>query len=146
MRSLIQDSTARVSTTTGLSEPTPGVNLLKPGNNPKTNLRFLTFFVNTLAALEYACGHRCVHPLRQLQETTTDWEGQRGAPCDRQCLHRFAIVRVARRAGNQHQGGQVDSGRQDRTQVGNWSESLRFCWTTPIATGPLTVCLYGQQI
>jgi len=29
-----------------------GVNLLKPGNNPKTNLRFLTFFVNTLAALE----------------------------------------------------------------------------------------------
>jgi glutamine synthetase len=28
-----------------------GVNLLKPGNNPKTNLRFLTFFVNTLAAL-----------------------------------------------------------------------------------------------
>ncbi|MGB1384725.1 MAG: glutamine synthetase III [Flavobacteriales bacterium] len=29
-----------------------GVNLLKPGNNPKTNLRFLTFFVNTLAALQ----------------------------------------------------------------------------------------------
>ena len=28
-----------------------GVNLLKPGKNPKTNLRFLTFFVNTLAAL-----------------------------------------------------------------------------------------------
>ena len=28
-----------------------GVNLLKPGNNPKTNLSFLTFFVNTLAAL-----------------------------------------------------------------------------------------------
>lgn len=28
-----------------------GVNLLKPGNSPKTNLRFLTFFVNTLAAL-----------------------------------------------------------------------------------------------
>ena len=28
-----------------------GVNLLKPGANPKTNLRFLTFFVNTLAAL-----------------------------------------------------------------------------------------------
>ena len=28
-----------------------GVNILKPGNNPKTNLRFLTFFVNTLAAL-----------------------------------------------------------------------------------------------
>ena len=28
-----------------------GVNLLKPGNNPKTNLRFLTFFVNPLAAL-----------------------------------------------------------------------------------------------
>ena len=28
-----------------------GVNLLKPGNNPKTNLRFLTFFVNTLVAL-----------------------------------------------------------------------------------------------
>ena len=28
-----------------------GVNLLKPGINPKTNLRFLTFFVNTLAAL-----------------------------------------------------------------------------------------------
>ncbi len=28
-----------------------GLNLLKPGNNPKTNLRFLTFFVNTLAAL-----------------------------------------------------------------------------------------------
>ena len=28
-----------------------GVNLLKPGNNPKTNLRFLTFFINTLAAL-----------------------------------------------------------------------------------------------
>ena len=28
-----------------------GVNLLKPGTNPKTNLRFLTFFVNTLAAL-----------------------------------------------------------------------------------------------
>jgi glutamine synthetase len=28
-----------------------GVNLLKPGNNPKTNLRFLTFFVNTLMAL-----------------------------------------------------------------------------------------------
>ncbi len=27
------------------------VNLLKPGNTPKTNLRFLTFFVNTLAAL-----------------------------------------------------------------------------------------------
>ena len=27
-----------------------GVSLLKPGNNPKTNLRFLTFFVNTLAA------------------------------------------------------------------------------------------------
>ncbi len=28
-----------------------GVNLLKPGNNPKTNLRFLTFFVNTIAAI-----------------------------------------------------------------------------------------------
>jgi glutamine synthetase len=28
-----------------------GVNLLKPGKTPKTNLRFLTFFVNTLAAL-----------------------------------------------------------------------------------------------
>lgn len=28
-----------------------GVNLLKPGKNPKTNLRFLTFFVNTLVAL-----------------------------------------------------------------------------------------------
>jgi len=28
-----------------------GVNLLKPGNNPKTNLRFLTFFINTLVAL-----------------------------------------------------------------------------------------------
>ena len=28
-----------------------GVNLLKPGNNPKSNLRFLTFFVNTLSAL-----------------------------------------------------------------------------------------------
>ena len=28
-----------------------GVNLLKPGTNPKTNLRFLTFFVNTLAAI-----------------------------------------------------------------------------------------------
>lgn len=28
-----------------------GVNLLKPGTNPKTNLRFLTFFINTLAAL-----------------------------------------------------------------------------------------------
>ncbi len=28
-----------------------GINLLKPGTNPKTNLRFLTFFVNTLAAL-----------------------------------------------------------------------------------------------
>ncbi len=27
------------------------VNLLKPGTNPKTNLRFLTFFINTLAAL-----------------------------------------------------------------------------------------------
>ena len=28
-----------------------GVNLLKPGVNPKTNLRFLTFFVNTIAAI-----------------------------------------------------------------------------------------------
>ena len=28
-----------------------GVNLLQPGKNPKTNMRFLTFFVNTLAAL-----------------------------------------------------------------------------------------------
>jgi glutamine synthetase len=28
-----------------------GVNLLKPGKNPKSNMRFLTFFVNTLAAL-----------------------------------------------------------------------------------------------
>ena len=28
-----------------------GINLLKPDTNPKTNLRFLTFFVNTLAAL-----------------------------------------------------------------------------------------------
>ena len=28
-----------------------GVNLLSPGNNPKTNLRFLTFFVNAIAAL-----------------------------------------------------------------------------------------------
>ena len=28
-----------------------GVNLLKPGTNPKTNLRFLTFFVNTIAAI-----------------------------------------------------------------------------------------------
>lgn len=28
-----------------------GVNLLQPGSNPKTNMRFLTFFVNTLAAL-----------------------------------------------------------------------------------------------
>ena len=28
-----------------------GVNLLQPGKNPKSNLRFLTFFVNTLAAL-----------------------------------------------------------------------------------------------
>ena len=28
-----------------------GVNLLQPGKNPKSNMRFLTFFVNTLAAL-----------------------------------------------------------------------------------------------
>lgn len=28
-----------------------GVNLLSPGNNPKTNLRFLTFFVNAITAL-----------------------------------------------------------------------------------------------
>ena len=28
-----------------------GVNLLQPGKNPKSNLRFLTFFINTLAAL-----------------------------------------------------------------------------------------------
>ncbi len=28
-----------------------GVNLLKPGTNPKTNLRFLTFLVNTIAAI-----------------------------------------------------------------------------------------------
>ncbi|MCB0762374.1 MAG: glutamine synthetase III, partial [Flavobacteriales bacterium] len=28
-----------------------GVNLLKPGKNPKTNLQFLTFFINTLKAL-----------------------------------------------------------------------------------------------
>lgn len=28
-----------------------GVNLLSPGKNPKTNLRFLTFFVNTIAAI-----------------------------------------------------------------------------------------------
>ncbi len=28
-----------------------GVNLLKPGKNPKTNLQFLTFFVNTVAAI-----------------------------------------------------------------------------------------------
>ena len=28
-----------------------GVNLLQPGSNPKSNMRFLTFFVNTLAAL-----------------------------------------------------------------------------------------------
>jgi len=28
-----------------------GVNLLKPGKNPKSNLRFLTFFVNTIAAI-----------------------------------------------------------------------------------------------
>jgi len=28
-----------------------GVNLLQPGKTPKTNMRFLTFFVNTLAAL-----------------------------------------------------------------------------------------------
>lgn len=28
-----------------------GVNLLSPGNNPKTNLRFLTFFVNAIAAV-----------------------------------------------------------------------------------------------
>tara|TARA_B100000767_G_C19775827_1_gene542531 strand:+ start:2030 stop:4216 length:2187 start_codon:yes stop_codon:yes gene_type:complete len=28
-----------------------GVNLLQPGKNPKSNMRFLTFFINTLAAL-----------------------------------------------------------------------------------------------
>lgn len=28
-----------------------GINLLKPGKNPKSNLRFLTFFVNTIAAI-----------------------------------------------------------------------------------------------
>jgi glutamine synthetase len=28
-----------------------GVNLLQPGKNPKTNLQFLTFFVNTIAAI-----------------------------------------------------------------------------------------------
>ena len=28
-----------------------GVNLLKPGKNPKSNLRFLTFFVNTIMAI-----------------------------------------------------------------------------------------------
>ena len=28
-----------------------GVNLLKPGKNPKSNMRFLTFFVNTIAAI-----------------------------------------------------------------------------------------------
>lgn len=28
-----------------------GVNLLKPGKNPKSNLQFLTFFVNTIAAI-----------------------------------------------------------------------------------------------
>src|SRR5690606_33213543 len=32
-----------------------GVNLLSPGKNPKSNLRFLTFFVNTIKAIhEYA--------------------------------------------------------------------------------------------
>ncbi|MBD81679.1 MAG: glutamine synthetase type III [Crocinitomicaceae bacterium] len=29
-----------------------GINLLSPGVNPKTNLRFLTFFVNTIAAVQ----------------------------------------------------------------------------------------------
>jgi len=28
-----------------------GVNLLKPGKNPKTNIQFLTFFINTVAAI-----------------------------------------------------------------------------------------------
>jgi glutamine synthetase len=28
-----------------------GVNLLAPGKNPKTNLQFLTFFVNTIKAI-----------------------------------------------------------------------------------------------
>jgi glutamine synthetase len=32
-----------------------GVNLLKPGKNPKSNMQFLTFFINTIAAVhEYA--------------------------------------------------------------------------------------------
>ena len=33
-----------------------GVNLLKPGKNPKSNLQFLTFFVNTIAAVNRHAG------------------------------------------------------------------------------------------
>ena len=33
-----------------------GVNLLKPGKNPKSNLQFLTFFVNTIAAVHEHAG------------------------------------------------------------------------------------------
>ena len=41
----------RENTTIGPLSTNTGVNLLQPGKNPKSNMRFLTFFVNTLAAL-----------------------------------------------------------------------------------------------
>jgi glutamine synthetase len=44
-----------VNTTTGVWRQIPGVNLLAPGKTPKTNLMFLTFFVNTIKAVhDYA--------------------------------------------------------------------------------------------
>jgi len=42
---------ATESTITGAWPPIPGVNLLAPGKTPKTNLMFLTFFVNTIKAV-----------------------------------------------------------------------------------------------
>ena len=39
------------NTITGPCPTDTGVNLLKPGKNPKSNLQFLTFLVNTIMAI-----------------------------------------------------------------------------------------------
>ncbi len=51
MKNLLPESTDQENITTGHLSTNTGVNLYSPGKNPKTNLQFLTFIVNTIKAV-----------------------------------------------------------------------------------------------
>ena len=51
MKNLLQELTGQENITTGRCLPIQDQNLLSPGKTPKKNLEFLTFFINTIAAV-----------------------------------------------------------------------------------------------